>query len=263
MASTVISAEYGRYRAQTNLYVPDGGVVIPEIEPTVTSFNGVTVDQVLGYGSATLDPFTSNEDLSIVGTNFDRVTGIQIVNGDTAVAWHADYSGINQAHVFVDPSGNLSDGFIVIPSQVPAWYNPPAWQCEYTVTDAQHIVIPALTFKNLATGGSFSDTANGHPDPYFIYGNSFADTVSNQADPDYPLFSYLSHLNGHGMFGEGTTVYASYLDSMWWKLRLWYTSGSHFVEAPLYFRLAIPPPPPGSYVVTTYTGSLNPDALPG
>jgi hypothetical protein len=244
MGLTRITATSGTISGWTYLSTSEGGAT-PEIQPTIISLNGATMNESLGYASVSFQPFsgTSGEDLVIAGTNLDRVVGIQLDFGSC-------YETFSWPDVFTnDP--NLStfhmiSGTVIVPSSASLVDGNVYGQCSFTIDSPSQITIPALSFRQMCYDFEDPSVMGMTGSAYFQLYDS---AISGLARPEW-IDVWYEFLNNHN---DGEGLLETVLTSNWWVLRLWYVSGSHFIEPPFFFRCEQPPP---TYFVSAYTGSL-------
>lgn len=189
--------------------------VIPEIVPTVTSVNGLPADALIDQLNS-LWPVAPESTSSIViqGTDLDTVTAIQFDFGCvrrvvTEGTW-----------VDVDPvSGNfLTDsGKLIVPADTAV--------LDFNVDSPNQITIPweELQIASLATvaPGAFS---------YFPAAMSLATAI----------FATNADTFVNGKTSNPVIDRPDYASDIWWNMRLWYGSGTHYIEPRAYINFRGP-----------------------
>lgn len=230
MGTAIITVSSGGFSADAAL-INVGGAAPPDVIPTVTHMNGFAVDQYFIEGTGQMSnygtiesfrPFQDLQSLDITGTDLQQVTAIQL-------DYACPYTGFAFPGQTLQPDMPIYNfavrtGKIVIPD-VPSSINP---ALAFTVVDNEHIRIPYTTFQTASWG---------LPTPL----PGFANFPNYMLDVNFPANShaYLEQENNAQPYDLINTR------DVWWRLRLWYESGTHYIEPTMFVRFdsSVPTPP--------------------
>ena len=255
MASTIITVSSGSFSAQAELEV-SGGAAPEDVLPTVTAINGNTIITHVGespaYGSVLyFSPFMSQSaivnppagtsyQLSITGTNLDRVDSIQLDMAAMFTQFAEPVDETVPAMTSHTPRDSFNSQSFTGSAITPDGLGYKSWP--FTLIDPQHIVISSADIQYITDGYTNDgwNTWNNNGSPSFRFPQSNAFEMGWESSVQ------------NGVWARNTVV-----GDMWWKLRLW--TGTLCVQPEFFIQMLGPRKmvidPPDLYPTTNDIGS--------
>jgi len=220
MADVTITVSNGDFSAAVGIVTAGGVAPTPEIVPNVGSMNGVYVNatstenfRLQSYGILSdFRAFYGSESLQIVGNNLDKITKVQLVFGGIYTYYGDGNSPWMPQDNYYNTYFDLEPAVVVSPEYAFAARLGHDPSIAFSVLNTNTIIIPSQ---------SFVSSTWMMPTTLF----------------ESPAIDYIGSKNGDAGFN------LTKLEDVWWVLRMWYGSGSHFILPHLFIRISAGLPP--------------------